>query len=81
MAIYIGIKKVRGDDNFAEYEFSRSELPNTRGLLKIEKSTGKITLIEGMIGDSENRAFLRASRKISLAWQEGKYPDRTCWAS
>jgi hypothetical protein len=58
MAIFIGITKVHEDDASAEYEFSRPEMPDARGRLRIEKATGEVTLVEGIPGDSEDRAYL-----------------------
>lgn len=81
MAIFIKIAKVEDNDERAEYIFGHAEMPDVQGRLKIAKATGEVILLEELPGDVENRAYLRAARKVGLAWREGKYPDKLCWAS
>jgi hypothetical protein len=81
MAMFIGIIKVREDDESAWYEFGRTEEPSSTGMLRITKADGEVTLVKELPNDPESRVYRRAARKVSIAWREGRYPDKTCWAS
>lgn len=79
MAVYIDILRDHEDDTHALYRF---ELTDGRsGELRIEKETGEITLTKKMEGDTEGFLFARASRKVWLAWESGKFPGKLVWAS
>ena len=78
MAIYILIEKVSEDSNYAEYTFGLNE--NALGKMRIEKQTGKIFITEEF-PDDNGFVSQRAGRKIFLHWENGEFPDKTCWAS
>lgn len=84
MAIFIGIRKTSEDSAAAEYQFERTTYPDEElitGLLRIDKSTGAVTLVRPMPCDDDERSFSRASRKVWLHWQAGEFPEVTCWAA
>lgn len=80
MAIYIEIRKVREDGRSADYSFALQG--HNEGLLRLEKSTGKVELLHALSGDSpEKGIFERAAHKVRTHWRKGELPERTCWAS
>lgn len=63
---------------------SRSRLGESEyiyGQFRIVKQSGAVEIIKLAPGDEDQRLFGRAARKIFLHWQEGKFPETTCWAS
>jgi hypothetical protein len=87
----IDIKKLSETAQFAEYSFSASEA-ETSGILRIDKTSGRITLVRpiagGRIGDrtmgqwrEPERYFQLAARKVAVAWEGGALPDSLTWAS
>ncbi len=79
MGFYISIKKEFESDAFVVYTFADPE--SEVGKLKIDKATGSVTLLQPAPNDPVGSRYQRASRKIWKHWQNGKYPDVTCWAS
>lgn len=53
----------------------------SKGVLRILKSTGEIVLLEAMDLDTENKCFSRAARKVRQHWAASELPERTQWAS
>jgi len=52
-----------------------------RGVVRIIKSTGEITVVEQMPGDDGERRAGRAARIISRHWKKGEYPQQTIYAA
>jgi len=81
MGLFIGITKISENGDSAQYEFGPAESPENRGVLRIDKATGEVLLVQDLPNDSGNRMYHRAARKVTVAWKQGDYPDRMCWAS
>ena len=79
MAIYVGIRKLSANDDFAEYSFGPTE--EEVGRLRINKSSGKIEILEEVEGDDFKKYSMRAARKLMLHFRENEFPDITCFAS
>jgi hypothetical protein len=52
-----------------------------RGILRIVKATGDISIIEQMPGDDGERRAQRAARIVYRHWQKGEYPQNTIYAA
>ena len=87
----IDIKKVADSKDFVDYSFTASEA-GSPGLLRLQKATGNITLVRpisgGQIGDpamgvwrEPETYFIRASRKVTIAWQQGEFPESMVFES
>ena len=79
MAIYISIKQITDESDFADYSFSNSE--NRMGRLRLDKKTGETKLIEAHPFDNGEGFYQRAAYKIKKQWEIGELPKETCWAS
>lgn len=79
MAIYVGIKKLSSDDEFVEYSFGPNE--EEVGRLRVNKSSGKIDILDEVPGDESRKYSTRAARKITLHYRKDEFPDVTCFAS
>jgi hypothetical protein len=79
MAIYITIRKVADSPDSAEYTYGTSE--DRVGRLRLNKSTGDVSIIQPALGDDQSRLYLRAAHKIKKHWSRGETPEITCWAS
>jgi hypothetical protein len=80
MAVYIPIRKVREDGDSVVYRFG-DDRESRWGMLRLDKRSGEVTIIEPAPGDEHNRLSRPAARKVFLHWQEGSFPDETCRAS
>lgn len=78
MAVYILIRKIKEDSEFAEYTFGLSE--DKLGVMQIHKNSGKIFILKE-VPEKPEFVSQRAGRKLHLHWKEGRFPDETCWAS
>jgi hypothetical protein len=87
----IEITKLSEAEGWAEYSFSAAEAA-VPGVLRLDKITGRITLIRSISGGEigglrlaewrdPTRYFERAARKVELAWKDGHLPDSLTWAS
>jgi len=89
----IGIEKVGETSEAAEYTFvsdvyepdparkGRSMVVGqNRGILRILKATGEVSLLQPMPEDEGDKRYLRASAKLRQHWTVGEYPDRTMFA-
>lgn len=89
----IGIEKIAETDDAAQYAFisdvwepdprfrSRTMVVGqNRGVLRVAKATGEVTLIEPMPEDDGEKRFTRAAAKIRKHWEAGEFPDRTMFA-
>jgi len=90
----IPIAKKDESDDWCDYVFSaalhvsdpehpsRSKIERQeRGVLRIVKATGEITVIEHMPGDDGERRAQRAARIITKHWKQGEYPEHTIYAA
>ncbi len=50
------------------------------GLMRIIKATGEVLLDQPMPGDTNERRFNSAARKIKQHWANGEYPEKTMFA-
>ena len=89
----IGIEKIAETDADAEYAFvsnvyepdprfrhGSKVVGQNRGVLRVTKATGEITLVEAMPEDTDDKRFKRAARKIRQHWEAREFPDRTMFA-
>lgn len=79
MAIYVGIRKICEDSQFATYEFGPDE--QHVGTLRIAKDTGAVEILSEVPGDEPPKFSPRAKRKLATHFHRREFPDRTCWAS
>lgn len=79
MGIFVSIDKIEETEDYVDYRFSSA--PDRFGVLRLKKSVGETELLQPQPGDVEEIAYLRAARKLYLHWEEGRFPDRTSWAS
>lgn len=90
----IPIAKKDKSDDLCDYAFSaalhvsdpdhpsRSKVERQeRGVLRIMKATGEITVVEQMPGDDGERRAQRAARIIARQWKQGEYPKHTIYAA
>lgn len=79
MAIYVGIKRLNANDEFAEYSFGPND--EERGRLRIHKQSGEIEVLEQVAGDESKKYSMRAARKLTLHFRANEFPEVTCFAS
>ena len=79
MAIYVGIKRLNADDEFAEYSFGPND--DKLGRLRINKRSGEIEVLEEVAGDESKKYSVRAARKLILHFRSNEFPEVTCFAS
>ena len=89
----IGIEKISDTDAYVDYAFVADVygprpgerrgsivVGQNKGLLRIVKATGDITLLKPMPEDDGEKRFKRAAQKIWKHWKAGEFPDRTQYA-
>jgi hypothetical protein len=88
----IGIEKIAESESDAQYAFVSdvyepdprfrhgSKVGQNRGVLRVAKATGEVTLVEAMPEDTDDKRFSRAARKIRQHWEAREYPDKTMFA-
>ena len=89
----IGIEKIAETDEDALYAFvsdvyepdpryrSRSMVVGqNRGVLRVMKATGEVSLVEAMPEDDDGKRFQSAAARIRKHWKAGEYPVRTMFA-
>lgn len=96
MAFYIDIIKI-GEENdlfaYYSYQFSkpvreiksstgkiRYETEIVKGSLRINKKSGDVKVLSFADGDNGTYAD-RASMALIKHWNNGEFPEKTCWAS
>lgn len=79
MAIYIAIRKLREDSESVIYTFGPDE--TRMGQLRLQKDSGDVSLLKPVAGDEKETFFSRAAYKVKRHWEEGRFPEVTCWAS
>ena len=89
----IGIEKIAETDDDAQYAFvsevyepdprfrnRRMVVGQNRGVLRVAKATGEVTLVEAMPEDDDRKRFQRAAARIRKHWEAGEFPVRTMFA-
>ena len=89
----IGIEKKSETDDDVTYRFvadiwepnpeihGRSRIAGqAAGLMRIVRTSGEVLLDQPMPGDSNERRFNSAARKIKQHWANGEYPEKTIFA-
>ncbi len=89
----IVIEKHTETDDDATYRFiadiwesnpeirGRSQIAGqAQGLLRNIKSSGEVLLDQPMPGDTNDRRFNSAARKLKQHWSRGEYPEKTMFA-
>jgi len=79
MAVYVEIKKDRTTESGFVYRYVASD--GSVGRLEIDRSNGSSRPIQIATGDTEERFYALAARKLFKHYQAGEFPDETCWAS
>lgn len=79
MAFYILLLKESENKEQVTYKFGPNE--NQAGLLRLDKITGLVEEIEPPPVNNSSAFFHRAGAKIHLCWKQGKFPEKTSWAS
>ena len=92
MCILLVLNKEK--EGFADYFFetdvwdkdprfmSRSmKVGTNRGLLRLNKESGQIELLQPMPEDDREQIFSRAARKIKQHWDNDELPEKTMYAS
>ncbi|MBD1926935.1 hypothetical protein H6F74_11840 [Trichocoleus sp. FACHB-90] len=79
MAFYVSLWKESEDDTSVVYCFGIHE--KLFGKLWLDKTSGVVKEIESVPSDNSKALFPRAAVKIRQHWREGKFPEKTCWAS
>ena len=96
MAIYVELIKtdiIEPDFVYYIYQFSivvetyrnnagklRNKIKQVTGVIKINKQTGEIDVVELAEGDKGSHVQ-RAAAALKKHWKKGEFPDKTCWAS
>jgi len=89
----IGIEKIAETEGDAQYAFVsdvfepdpglRSRMMvvgQNRGVLRVAKATGDVTLVQPMPEDDGDQRFTRAAAKIRKHWEAGELPEKTMFA-
>jgi hypothetical protein len=89
----IGIEKIADTDADAQYAFVSDVyepdprfrgrmmiVGQNRGVLRVTKATGEVTLVEAMPEDDGEKRFTRAAAKIRKHWEAREFPDKTMFA-
>lgn len=50
-------------------------------ILRINKSTGKITVVYPLAFDESGRILSRAKQALNKTYDNGEFPEKICWAS
>ena len=81
MAVLVDIKRLNEDEAHADYSFM-ADGASQPGVLRIDKATGEVSLVQAMVGSSTADAhFHRAAHKIRQHWKQGSLPATAVWAS
>ena len=64
-----------------EHSGRSKSVGHERGVLRIVKATGEISIVEQMPGDDGERRAQRAARIVYRHWQKGEYPQNTIYAA
>jgi len=79
MAFLVLLKKISETPEVAEYSYGPSE--EVVGRVQIDKYSGEVSLLQLAPGDTQQALFTRAAWKLEEHWEEGQFPDTSCWAS
>lgn len=78
MAVYVEIRRDHETPNGIVYRYVASD--GSIGHLEIDRSSGALRPIQIATGDSEERSYALAARKLFKHYQAGEFPEETCWA-
>lgn len=85
MAIFIDIIKTQEDDSYAYYKFGPNqedpENHNKIGMMKINKTTGDITCLSEVPGDTKQNFSVCVRHKLFMLFKNNEYPDKTIFAA
>lgn len=89
----IGIEKIAESATDAQYAFVANVyepdpqvghksriVGQNRGVLKVAKATGEVTLVEAMPEDTDSKRFISAAHRVRQHWAAKEYPDKTMFA-
>ena len=79
MAFYVILLKESENEEQVIYKFGPNE--NQIGILRIDKATGLVGELKPTPINNSSAFFHRAAAKIHLCWKQGKFPEKTSWAS
>lgn len=81
MGMLIEIKKITDLEDNGEVVYTFSTPEGDFGKVSINKKTGECFAIEEPEWDKESKLAVRVGIILKEHWQEGEFPDITCWAS
>ena len=79
MAVYIEIRKERETKDGFIYRYIASD--GSIGRIEVNSSRGTSAPLELASGDPDGRLYAMVAYKLLKHFQEGVFPDETCWAS
>ncbi len=79
MAFYVLIHKQTEDQQRVVYAFGPDEY--AVGQLELAKGSGEVRELQPAPVPQPQHYFIRASVKVRQHWQQGDFPNITCWAS
>lgn len=79
MAFYVLLLKENEDDEKVVYRFGISE--EKFGCLELNKNSGEVKEIKSVPIATKSGLFPRAAAKVYQHWKEGKFPEKSSWAS
>jgi hypothetical protein len=77
MAFHIHIEKLTETATEATFRFYDTAYPNEVGELQLNKADESITMLK----ETRQTFFLRAARKVAVAYKTGSLPNFLEWAS
>jgi hypothetical protein len=78
VAIYIPIRKIREDNESADYSF---EIASASGSLRIDKATGEWEDLSPAELEISSGLLARVVYKLRKHWKKGEFPDITSWSA
>ena len=81
IVIYVLIRKVQNSETDSHVNYTYGPSEDRMGELRISKSDGAIDVVTQVPGTTNDPYTPRAKRKLFVHWQNGRFPDKTCWAS
>lgn len=79
MAFYITLTKESEPEQGVIYQYESE--PEHLGKIYFDKSHGIIKNIQSISDQKSKHLLVRAEIKLRQNWQNGHFPDKTCWAS
>lgn len=81
MALLIDIVKLEQTEKIVRYKYYIYTTPEDYGVLEIDLDSEKVYEVKQAPNDPDKILFNRAAMKIAKHWENGNFPDKTCWAS